>query len=140
MSTIGEGGHRDVDPHGGVRLSPAPGSRVTTALQAAQSLPRRPLTSVVLALVLLAMPLTVGSSRGIGSLSILEVELLVRRGRVAGWALHDRRRAVRASGGWCVIAEPQLCSTAVAPMRAPRCLGSAAIVIRVSAAVRNKRP
>src|SRR5215469_6165228 len=41
--------------------------------------------------------------------------------------------------GWWVIAEPQLWSTAVAPMRAPRCLGSAAIVISVSAAVRNSR-
>ena len=41
--------------------------------------------------------------------------------------------------GWWVMAEPQLCSTAVAPMRAPRCLGSAAIVSSVSAAVRNKR-
>ena len=30
--------------------------------------------------------------------------------------------------GWWVIAEPQVCSTAVMPMRAPRCLGSAAIV------------
>src|SRR5437016_5841323 len=38
-----------------------------------------------------------------------------------------------------VIAEPQLWSTAVAPMRAPRCLGSAAIVSSVSAAVRNSR-
>src|SRR6202048_678364 len=41
--------------------------------------------------------------------------------------------------GWWVIAEPQVWSTAVAPMRAPRCLGSAAIVSSVSAAVRNKR-
>ncbi len=41
--------------------------------------------------------------------------------------------------GWWVIAEPQLWSTAVAPMRAPRWLGSAAIVSSVSAAVRNKR-
>src|SRR5215470_6233519 len=39
--------------------------------------------------------------------------------------------------GWWVIVEPQLWSTAVAPMRAPRCLGSAAIVSSVSAAVRN---
>ena len=104
MSTIGEGGHRDVDPHGGVRLSPAPGSRVAAALQAAQSLPRRPLTSVVLALVLLAMPLTVGSSRGIGSLSILEVEILVLLGLVGGWAMLDRLRAMRASVGWSVMA------------------------------------
>jgi len=29
--------------------------------------------------------------------------------------------------GWWVSAEPQLCSTAVMPMRAPRCRGSAAI-------------
>src|SRR5438270_4568617 len=41
--------------------------------------------------------------------------------------------------GWWVIAEPQLWSTAVAPMRAPRCLGSAAIVSSVSAALRNSR-
>src|ERR1700746_876316 len=41
--------------------------------------------------------------------------------------------------GWWVIAAPQLWSTAVAPMRAPRCLGSAAIVSSVSAAVRNSR-
>src|SRR3954447_2579063 len=37
--------------------------------------------------------------------------------------------------GWWVSADPQVWSTAVSPMRAPRCLGSAAIVIRVSAAV-----
>ena len=30
--------------------------------------------------------------------------------------------------GWWVSAEPQVCSTAVMPIRAPRCLGSAAIV------------
>ena len=36
--------------------------------------------------------------------------------------------------GWWVRAEPQVCSTAVMPMRAPRCLGSAAIVSVVSAA------
>ena len=41
--------------------------------------------------------------------------------------------------GWWVIAEPQLWSTAVAPMRAPRCLGSAAMVSSVSAAARNSR-
>ena len=40
--------------------------------------------------------------------------------------------------GWWVIAEPQLWSTAVAPMRAPRCRGSAAIVSSVSAVVRNR--
>jgi hypothetical protein len=38
-----------------------------------------------------------------------------------------------------VSADPQVCSTAVSPMRAPRCLGSAAMVIRVSAAVLSKR-
>src|SRR5438046_227813 len=31
--------------------------------------------------------------------------------------------------GWWVSADPQVWSTAVSPMRAPRCLGSAAIVI-----------
>jgi hypothetical protein len=36
--------------------------------------------------------------------------------------------------GWWVIAEPQLWSMAVKPMRAPRCFGSAAIVSSVSAA------
>ncbi len=41
--------------------------------------------------------------------------------------------------GWCVIADPQVWSTAVMPMRAPRCLGSAAIVIIVSDAARNSR-
>jgi hypothetical protein len=30
--------------------------------------------------------------------------------------------------GWCVSAEPQVCSTSVAPICAPRCLGSAAMV------------
>ena len=39
--------------------------------------------------------------------------------------------------GWWVRAEPQLWRTAVRPMRAPRCLGSAAIVISVLAAVRT---
>ena len=41
--------------------------------------------------------------------------------------------------GWWVSAEPQVCSTAVRPMRAPRCFGSAAIVVSVSAAVLNRR-
>ena len=41
--------------------------------------------------------------------------------------------------GWCVIADPQVCSTVVMPIRAPRCLGSAAIVIIVSDADRNSR-
>src|ERR1700726_425557 len=36
-------------------------------------------------------------------------------------------------------ADPQVWSTAVSPMRAPRCLGSAAMVIRVSAAVLSNR-
>jgi len=35
--------------------------------------------------------------------------------------------------GWCVSAEPQVCNTSVAPMRAPRCLGSAAMVCSTSA-------
>lgn len=38
-----------------------------------------------------------------------------------------------------LVAEPQLCSTAVMPMRAPRCRGSAAIVIIVSEAAWNSR-
>ena len=42
--------------------------------------------------------------------------------------------------GWCVIAEPQVCSTEVIPIRAPRCFGSAAIVSSVWAAVLNSRP
>src|SRR5260370_40372287 len=42
--------------------------------------------------------------------------------------------------GGCVSAEPQLCSTAVRPIRAPRGFGSAAIVISVPAAVLNRRP
>src|SRR6202022_4330832 len=41
-------------------------------------------------------------------------------------------------GGW-VMAGPQLCSTEVMPTRAPRCLGSAAIVVRVSAETLNRR-
>ena len=41
--------------------------------------------------------------------------------------------------GWWVIAEPQVWRTAVMPMRAPRCLGSAAIVIIVSEAARKSR-
>ena len=32
--------------------------------------------------------------------------------------------------GWWVSADPQVCSTDVTPIRAPRCLGSAAIVMR----------
>lgn len=43
------------------------------------------------------------------------------------------------SWGWCVIADPHVWSTAVVPMRAPRCWGSAAIVIIVSDAARNSR-
>src|ERR1700746_4094839 len=39
-----------------------------------------------------------------------------------------------------VSAEPQVCSTAVMPMRAPRCSGSAAMVSRVSAAALNRMP
>src|SRR3712207_8472803 len=34
--------------------------------------------------------------------------------------------------GWCVRADPHVWSTAVIPIRAPRCFGSAAIVIMVS--------
>ena len=37
------------------------------------------------------------------------------------------------------MAEPQVCSTEVIPMRAPRCLGSAAMVISVSAEALNRR-
>src|SRR5215470_11507576 len=36
-------------------------------------------------------------------------------------------------------AEPQVCSTAVMPMRAPRCLGSAAMMRIVSADALNRR-
>ena len=71
-------------------------------------------------------------------------------GRAAGTASRARARAGRSPAGndtqrvpssempppgtimwtcgWCVIAEPQVWSTAVMPMRAPRCFGSAAIV------------
>src|SRR5919106_1139078 len=42
--------------------------------------------------------------------------------------------------GWWVIAEPQVWSTAVMPMRAPRCFGSAAIVSSASDELRNSRP
>ncbi len=42
--------------------------------------------------------------------------------------------------GWCVSAEPQVCRTSVTPMRAPRCLASAAMVSRVSAAASNSSP
>jgi hypothetical protein len=41
--------------------------------------------------------------------------------------------------GWWVIAEPQVGSTEVMPMRAPRCLGSAAIVSIVSDEALNRR-
>ena len=41
--------------------------------------------------------------------------------------------------GWWVSVDPQVWSTAVSPMRAPRCLGSAAMVIKVSAAVLSNR-
>src|SRR5580693_1845483 len=41
--------------------------------------------------------------------------------------------------GWWVSADPQVCSTAVSPMLAPRCLGSAAMMIMVSAAVLSNR-
>ena len=37
------------------------------------------------------------------------------------------------------MAEPQVCSTEVMAMRAPRCLGSAAIVSMVSADALNSR-
>src|SRR5271163_598422 len=37
--------------------------------------------------------------------------------------------------GWCVSAEPHVCSTDMKPMRAPRCLGVAAILSVVSAEV-----
>ena len=37
------------------------------------------------------------------------------------------------------MAEPQVCSTEVKPMRAPRCLGSAAIVRMVSEEALNRR-
>src|SRR5438067_10475500 len=41
--------------------------------------------------------------------------------------------------GWWMSVDPQVWSTAVNPMRAPRCLGSAAMVIKVSAAVLSNR-
>src|SRR5271168_3772641 len=41
--------------------------------------------------------------------------------------------------GWWVSVEPQVCRTDVMPMRAPRCLGSPAIVSMVSAEALNKR-
>jgi hypothetical protein len=41
--------------------------------------------------------------------------------------------------GWWVSADLHVCSTAVMPMRAPRCLGSAAIVSIVSDAALNSR-
>src|SRR6516162_1774645 len=41
--------------------------------------------------------------------------------------------------GWWVSADPQVWRTEVSPMRAPRCLGSAAMVIKVSAAVLSNR-
>ena len=37
------------------------------------------------------------------------------------------------------MAEPQLCSTEVTPILAPKCLGSAAIVSMVSAETLNSR-
>ncbi len=42
--------------------------------------------------------------------------------------------------GWWVIAEPQVCSTAVMPMRAPRCFGSMTMVVIVSDAAWNSSP
>ena len=41
--------------------------------------------------------------------------------------------------GWWVMVEPQVCRMAVMPMRAPRCLGSAAIVSTVSEEALNNR-
>lgn len=41
--------------------------------------------------------------------------------------------------GWWVSAEPQVWSTDKTPTRAPRCLGSVAIVINVSAEALNRR-
>jgi hypothetical protein len=41
--------------------------------------------------------------------------------------------------GWWVSAEPHVWSTAVMPMRAPRCFGSAAIVSIVADAALNSR-
>src|SRR2546426_9468230 len=46
---------------------------------------------------------------------------------------------IMCTGGWWVMVEPQVWSTAVMPMRAPRRLGSAAIVSTVSAAALNSR-
>lgn len=40
--------------------------------------------------------------------------------------------------GWCCSVWPQVCSTATQPTSAPKCLGSAARVRRVSAAARNR--
>ncbi len=41
--------------------------------------------------------------------------------------------------GWCVMAEPQLWSTAVMAILAPRCFGSAAMASVASALALNKR-
>ena len=50
---------------------------------------------------------------------------------------HPARSCAHAGDG--VSAEPQLCSTEVMPIRAPRCFGSAAIVSMVSAETLNRR-
>ena len=47
----------------------------------------------------------------------------------AAWSRGAAPGTIMWMWGWCVRAEPHVCSTAVIPIRAPRCCGSAAIVI-----------
>jgi hypothetical protein len=66
------------------------------------------------------------------------------RVRPAGIGRSDfqRRRicTIMWTWGWWVIADPQVCKTERIPMRAPRCLGSAAMVSMVSAEALNRMP
>jgi hypothetical protein len=72
----------------------APAS-LAEALDRLADLPRRRITSVVLAAILLAIPAVSGSGRFYGSLTVAHVEILTLVGVVLGWIFLDRLAALR---------------------------------------------
>lgn len=68
---------------------------LTEALDRLADLPRRRITSVVLAALLLAMPVVSNSPRFFGSLAVAQVEPFAVLGVVLGWIVLDRFAALR---------------------------------------------
>lgn len=89
---------------GAMRLNVGATGSLATALDRLSGVPRWRLTSVALALLLLAMPLAMRQRRAFGSMSMLHVEVLALVGIVAGWILLDRLRAMRVPAAWSAAA------------------------------------